>query len=158
MRHGRGYFPHEAMSDGDMRAAWELHADDLRAEWAENNPPGTRCFAELFCEIVPRYGERATTQWWSGQHELHREKWLLHGILDTHCWPDLQEPEHEFLFRVGYIGKAEYLETKTLYDASHEGDAEFLAGVTQRAEKWERERRQRLCHAAQSDGGDDEIS
>jgi hypothetical protein len=91
-----------------MRAAWELHAESLRAEWAEVRAPGTRCFAEWLFVIVPKHGERPTTANWDARHEQHRKRWLKFGLLDTHCWPAMQEEEHEFLHRIGYIGDEEY--------------------------------------------------
>lgn len=92
MLHGRGYLVGDALTDEAMRDAWELHRESLRAEWAAENPPGTRGFSEWLCEIIPRHGERPVTRWWTAEHERHRAAWLLHGVLHTRTWPESQNP------------------------------------------------------------------
>ncbi len=144
MLHGRGYLVGDALTDEAMRDAWELHRESLRAEWAAENPPGTRGFSEWLCEIIPRHGERPVTRWWTAEHERHRAAWLLHGVLHTRTWPESQEPEHTFLFRVGYIDAAEYRAAEMLYDEAHEGEEAFLDGVCERAKVLERQRQERF--------------
>jgi hypothetical protein len=92
----------------DMRAAWELHRDSLRAEWASEHAPGTRCFAEWFFEIVPKCGERPTTKYFTAKHAAHREAHLIRGIMHTNTLPEMQESEHRFLHRHGIIDDAEF--------------------------------------------------
>jgi hypothetical protein len=98
--HGRPYFAVLAFhSDEEMLQAWKTHRKELRKEWAENNPPGTRCFAEWVFEIYPKFGERKTTEFFEKHCSPYRVKHLLHGILHTHGIPPLQETELEFLQR-----------------------------------------------------------
>jgi hypothetical protein len=94
-------------SEEEMSAAWKLHRRELRAKWAEENPPGTRCFAEWAFEIAPKFGERRMTA--AGAAIVsHRGAWERHGILHTHLVPAAQEPEAVFLFRNGIIDREEY--------------------------------------------------
>lgn len=63
----------------ELQQAWDGHREALQTKWAADHPPGTRCFAEWFFEIVPEHGPRPAT-----------------------------EAEHVFLHRVGYIDAAEF--------------------------------------------------
>ena len=106
--YGRGFaFISDFADTDEMQRAWQLHREEIRAKWAAENLPGTRCFAEWLFEIVPRFGERATTEFWTDEHERHRENWLLHGILHVHTIPPIQEPEAEYLARHGLLDEAE---------------------------------------------------
>jgi hypothetical protein len=119
---GRGYFAHLELSDEDFPEAWELHRDALRAEWAANNPPGTRCFAEWLLEIVPKFGERPTNEYWTPMHEHYRNNWLTRGILHLDDGMGMQEPEHEFLFRHGIVDQAECEAARAAIEAEDEAD------------------------------------
>jgi hypothetical protein len=139
---GKGFLG--SMTNEEMVAAWSIHADELREEWAADNPPGTRCFCEWLLEIIPRFGERPTTRHWTAGHERHRAAWLTHGVLHLQCWPDMQQPEHVFLRHHQYISEAEYQAAKQLYDADHADDEAFLAEVDKRNAERERQRQERL--------------
>ena len=80
-----------------MRLAWERHGDDLTREWIVDNP-GTRPFAAWLFDLVPKYGERQTTEYWPALAP-YRDAWLTHGILQTHLCPPVQEDEAEYLDR-----------------------------------------------------------
>ena len=91
----------------ELEEAWRLHHREIQELWARDNPPGTRCFGEWLFEIVPVHGERKITK--DGEQLMpYRRNWERRGILHTHLVPAAQEPEHVFLFRVGYIDEAEY--------------------------------------------------
>ena len=111
---GSGWF--EDLDADALRDAWELHRDEVRQKWAAENPPGTRCFAEHLFEIVPKFGERRIID---PRIEPHRNNWLTMGILHTRTWPPIQEAEHEFLYRHGIIGWAEY-QAAIEHEAAHE--------------------------------------
>ena len=113
---GRPLFESEQMPVEDMQMAWEVHRDELKAEWKATRGPGRRCFAEWLFEIVPQYGERPTTPYFDENHAQHREALLKHGLLHTHTWPPMQEPEAEYPFRNGVIDEAEYLAACELED------------------------------------------
>ena len=111
--HGHAMFLcHVFESVDEMRDAWRLHREAIREEWAENNPPGTRCFAEWLLELVPKFGERRTTPQWEEQCAEYRENWLRWGILHLHTIPPAQEPEYQFLYRNHVIDLREYKAAK----------------------------------------------
>jgi hypothetical protein len=101
--YGEGWF--EGFTDATaMKRAWELHREVLREAWSKDNPPGTRCFAEWCFEIVPKHGERRTTEHFP---EHLRGKLLRHGILHTRTWPAFQENEGEYLQRHNLLTQQE---------------------------------------------------
>ena len=89
-----------------MRLAWEIHREEIRAEWRDAHPKGTRCYAEWLFEICPKYGERKTTPYFEKLCEETpslREQLMSDGILHTDTIPEFQEPQSEFLRRHGLL-------------------------------------------------------
>jgi hypothetical protein len=107
--HGAAFIvPYPFRTLDEMRPAWEIHRDRLRGKWAAEQPVGTRCFAEWAFELIPKFGERRATECYRPEHQEHGQQLLTMGILHTSSWPEMQEPEHEYLFRNGVIDAAEY--------------------------------------------------
>ena len=96
--YGQGFFEtQEPVSDETLQAAWTMHRDHLREKWQNEEAPGTRCFGEWLYELTPKYGERRVTEGWSEEHERHRAKHLIRGILHMTTIPPVQESEAEYL-------------------------------------------------------------
>jgi len=101
------------MGDVDhLRAAWEIHRDDLRKQFINTNP-GERPFAEWLFEIVPKYGERPVLV---ERNTVTEQDATMYGILHSsvRCvgigggWDDTyQETEESFLDRHGLLTDAE---------------------------------------------------
>lgn len=95
-----------------MRAAWEIHREQIIEEWITEKP-GTRPFAWWLFEGVPRHGERLTTAAWTSFYGGNRRLHELHGILHTQYFPPAQEEESKYLLRHGYLSPEEQAESMT---------------------------------------------
>jgi len=95
---GQSFFGNAFPSLDAMRDAWQGYRDAILDEWLPSHP-GERPFAMWLSELAPAHGERRTTRHWTPEHERHRERHCLFGILHTHGQPPLQEHEWEFLQR-----------------------------------------------------------
>jgi hypothetical protein len=117
---GRPIIPGHGLGDVELlREAWRLHRARLLPAWIKEHP-GTRPFAEWLCRIVPKYGERPSTDFGSRWPSpvRHREGNMLNLIRHTHTVPRAQEPEVEFLARHNLLSPAE----KRLYAAGELSD------------------------------------
>ncbi len=94
----------------EMKAAWGLHREDVMDRYREEHPAGTRPFAWWLFEGVPKYGERpiVSKQW----QEQYRQNWERYGILNVDVWPPMQEPQPDFLRRVGEIDGDEWADVQ----------------------------------------------
>jgi hypothetical protein len=99
--HGNGFLPFDFVDDEQMQDAWDTHREALMAKWFEEYPADTRPFAWWLFEGVPDYGERPVIL--KNWNPAYRKNWSYHGILHTNTIPPIQEPEGEFLRRVGEI-------------------------------------------------------
>lgn len=92
----------EALTLTELKAAWKLHGDSLSREYAESHP-GRRPWAWWLFTGKSKYGEppiidKAIERQWV---ESDRRFGLLIG-------QTYQEPEAEFLHRVGEVDNVEY--------------------------------------------------
>jgi hypothetical protein len=97
LERGRPFFAGFASVE-HMQEAWQQHRTAILAEWAKHSL-GRRPFSMWLFELVPEYGERLTTRWWTPEHEANREAWLTMGILHLNTVPPCQEYEWQFLER-----------------------------------------------------------
>src|SRR5262249_43497698 len=106
---GEGYGRRE-----DFEAAWRLHGEGLLEEWIEAHP-GTRPFAWW---LLDHGKERPVVAPWATTEEVRRPRaepgrfHFLHTEVYSGRRPDgrlqpLQEPEDEYLERLGLLGEDE---------------------------------------------------
>jgi hypothetical protein len=112
--------------EATFEAAWQLHRDYIRAKWRAAKGPGGCPFAEWYFEIIPKFGERPTTKWWTPEHEEYRDNFLKHGVLHTHTIPPFQQSEHEFLLDHGLIDEEEFQQAEERYADVRQLEADLL--------------------------------
>lgn len=93
----------DGFTDADTyREAWEMHGDELMAEWMKEHV-GCRPFGWWFCrgEERPVINEKATARDIELARQSNRNEHF--GFMHTNWWPRLQESERSYLTRLGLL-------------------------------------------------------
>jgi hypothetical protein len=96
---GRGWIRDPSLDE--LRHGWRVCRDQVRAEWGRSHP-GSRCFGEWLLDLIPEYGERRTTVFYS-RIAPHRRNWELYGVLHVDLVPPVLESQAEYLDRHGLL-------------------------------------------------------
>jgi hypothetical protein len=105
----RGSFFFDGIPDrADFEAAWEEHGERLLAEWVEEHP-GTRPFAWWLLdhgEERPVTADGPNAAGWEAAARAEAKRHRF-GFLHTDFIPALQEPEEDYLRRLGLLSANE---------------------------------------------------